>query len=155
MYQSKDSTIQIGCQFLQLNHSDETFNVLKARSQIVPREHMNLRKISYAKMQSLVQSVKKSKTLLFKLNMTISYSEDNSVISIKINNLENVGNFKKPKVEQTLKLKLKKQERNQNDSIKIKLKSIRNDNDLSIDKNVDFKLNKLHFQKSEIIVRNG
>ena len=116
MYQSKDSTIQISCQFLRLNHSDETLNVLKDRCQIVPREQTNLRKISYAKMQSLVQSVKKSKTLLFKLNITISYSEDNSVISIKINNLENVGNFKKPKVEQTLKLKLKNQERNQNDS---------------------------------------
>ena len=152
MYQSKDSTIKIGCQFLRLDHSDETLNVLKARGQIVPKEQRNIRKISYAKMQSLVQSVRKSKTLLFKLNMTISYCEKNSVISIKINNLENVGNFKKPKVEQTLKLKLKNQEINLTDSIKIKLKSIKNDNDLSIDRKVDFRLNKMYFQKSEIIV---
>lgn len=166
MYQSKDSTIKIGCQFLFLQHSHETLDLMTARNQYVPKEQKNIRKISYAKMQSMVQSVKKSKTLLFKLYVTISYCEENSNICINIKSLENVGDFKKPKVEHslklfeeslfsqtlTLKLKLKNQEKNKYNSINIRLNSINNDNDLTINRKVDFRLNKLYFQKSEIIV---
>ena len=166
MYQSKDSTIKISCQFFFLQHSHETLDLINARNQIVPKEQRNIRKISYAKMQSLVQSVKKSKTLLFNLHVTVSYCEENSIICINIKSLENVGDFKKPRVEQslklleellfsqslTLKLKLKNQERNKYNSINIRLNSINNDNALIIDRKVDFRLNKLYFQKSEIIV---
>ena len=85
---------------------------------------------------------------------------------INIKSLENVGDFKKPRVEQslklleeslfsqslTLKLKLKNQERNKYNSVNIRLNSINNDNALIIDRKVNFRLNKLYFQKSEIIV---
>ena len=166
MYQSKDSTIQIGCQFLFLKHSNETLYLIKARSQILPRGERNLRQISFSKMQSLVQSVQRNKTVLFKLNITIRYCEENSVIFININSLENVGDFKKPKVKKSLKLleeslfskslslkiKLKNQEKKKDNSIKIRLKSTNEDNDLIIERKVVFRLNKLYFQKSEIIV---
>ena len=56
------------------------------------------------------------------------------------------------KFDRSLKIKLRNKEKIQKNSFKIELKSINDDNILNIDRKVDFRLSKLYFQKSEIIV---
>ena len=152
MYQSKDSKIQVACQFWPIHHSDEIKELMKD-SILLQREPKNLKKISKAKMYSIIQSVKRNKMLFCKVKLNIFYREENSVISISINSIENVSNLLiRTKFDRSLKIKLRNKEKIQKNSFKIELKSINDDNILNIDRKVDFRLSKRYFQKSEIIV---
>ena len=87
------------------------------------------------------------------MKLNIFYREENSVISISINSIENVSNLLiRTKFDRSLKIKLRNKEKIQKNSFKVELKSINDDNILNIDRKVDFRLSKLYFQKSEIIV---